>query len=127
MKLSGALKLRSTVLLSFTSDLSCGSLWISVESGDAARQALQSDTGVAVQHVPAGCHQSNGLVGRFNETLMNMVRTMLRGGNLSVQLLGELVLYTVHIYNISPHQYLIQNPLEEANVPHLAYMHDMLP
>ena len=96
------------------------------EFGGAARLALQSETGVAGQHVPAGCHQTNGQMERANESLMHMIRAMMLAGGIPSSLWGEVALYCVHIHNLSPHRSRKAHPVDGCTVLHLAYMKDTL-
>ena len=96
------------------------------EFGGHARSQLEADAGLSGQLVPAGCHQSNGMVERFNVTLMDSIRSTTHAGELPSQLWGDVALHVVHVYNISPHTFLMDNPLDECTVPHMAYMQDTL-
>eukprot|EP00892_Ulva_mutabilis_P003233 jgi/Ulvmu1/12910/UM098_0098.1 len=107
-------------------------VWLRTDNGGEffnqarGRAMLETEWGVSTQRLPAGCHQSNGVVKRFNETIIFRVHAMMHSGNIPLQLWGEIMRYAVHIYNMSPHSYLMQHPLDGCTVPHMAYMQDSI-
>jgi transposase InsO family protein len=79
--------------------------------------------GIADEHVPANCHESNGSVERLNLTLASTVRAVLTKAHLPITLWGEAALYAVHIYNLTPHSALLARNMSSA-VPHKLYVQD---
>lgn len=77
------------------------------EFRSTALQVAKTELGISDQHIPARCHESNGLVERVNRTLAEMVRAVLKTSKLPLSFWGEALLYAVHTYNLLPHRSLI--------------------
>jgi transposase InsO family protein len=61
-----------------------------------------NDEGIIREVVPPYTPQQNGIAERKNRTIMNMVRTMLKGKNLPKELWGEAVSTAAYLLNRCP-------------------------
>jgi hypothetical protein len=93
------------------------------EFKNTVKRNAKEELGIADEHVPANCHESNGLVERLNLTLASTVRAVLTKAHLPVTLWGDAALYAVHIYNLTPHSALWAQNMQRA-IPHKLYMQD---
>jgi transposase InsO family protein len=80
------------------------------------------ELGIAPEVVPARCHQSNGMIERLNRTIQEKIRTFLIASCLPDSLWGEAAIYATHVYNLTPHSALENNPCT-AGIPHSLYIH----
>ena len=79
--------------------------------------------GVSDQHIPARCHESNGLVERVNRTLASMARSVLKSSHLPLAFWGEALLYVVHTYNLLPHRALLARGCD-VPIPHASFLNE---
>jgi transposase InsO family protein len=63
------------------------------EFKNTVMRIAKEELGIADEHVPANCHESNGLVERLNLTLASTVRAVLTKAHLLVTQWGEAALY----------------------------------
>ena len=75
-------------------------------------EAFCTDKGILHEVTAPYTPQHNGVVERRNRTIMNMVRSMLRGKNLPKALWGEAVVTTTYVLNRCPTQQLKNQVLE---------------
>jgi hypothetical protein len=76
--------------------------------------------GITDQHVPARCHESNGLIERMNRTFAEGVRAVLKASHLPLGFWGEALLYVQHTYNLTPHHALIKRGCATP-IPHSVF------
>ena len=69
-------------------------------------EAFCTDKGILHEVTAPYTPQHNGVVERRNRTIMNMVRSMLKGKNLPKALWGEAVVTTTYVLNRCPTQQL---------------------
>ena len=79
--------------------------------------------GISDQHIPARCHESNGLVERVNRTLGSMVRAVLKSSHFPHAFWGEALLHAVHTYNLLPHSALTDRGCS-VPVPHQCFLNE---
>lgn len=72
-------------------------------------QTAKEQLGISDQHVSAECHASNGLVERVLKTLQEMVRSVMQSSKFPPSFWGELLLASVHVYNLLPHKALTEH------------------
>jgi hypothetical protein len=73
--------------------------------------------GVTDQHVPARCHESNGLIDRTNRTFGEGLRAVLKTSKMPKGFWGEVLLYVKHTYNLTPDDALIARGCDYP-IPH---------
>ena len=69
--------------------------------------------GIKYSNTPGYTKESNGIIEIINKTLLNKARALLFNANLPLYLWGEAILFSVFLYNITPHSSLkFKSPLE---------------
>jgi hypothetical protein len=83
----------------------------------------REESGIEADIVPARCHDSDGLIERFNRTIQQKVRARLIASLLPDSFWSEAALHAVHLYNLT-HHFALHTADGSITTPHSAYMQD---